>query len=254
MPLAYRIIPTILCRGRQLVKGRGFDSWRAVGIAMQAIQVHAVRGVDEVLLLDITATQEGRGPDLRLVEELSEFLFCPLTVGGGVRSVEDVKALLRAGADSVVIGTAAHALTGHGLIRACRDAVGSQAIVASIDVKGSKETNWELWTHSGKRRDGHCPHITAKRMEDAGAGEILLQSIERDGTGQGYDLDLIGEVSQEVGVPLIASGGAGSYLHMLQAIQAGASAVASGAMFQFEDATPKGAAQFLAKAGIEVRL
>lgn len=249
MGLAHRIIPTILCRGRQLVKGRGFDSWRSVGIAMQAIQVHAKRGVDEVCLLDIAATVEQRGPDLTLVRELSEFLFSPLAVGGGVRSTGDVQDLLRAGADKVVIGTAAWTSD---LVRRASGIVGSQAIVVTLDVVADPAAV-----------DDHRPGVRCVRevaperarwIAEQGAGEILLQSVERDGTGVGYDLELIKAVSNSVDIPVIASGGAGSYQHMLEAIQAGASAVASGAMFQFEDATPRGAAQFLAKAGVEVRL
>lgn len=248
MPLAHRIIPTILCRGRQLVKGKGFDSWRSVGLAIQAIKVHAARGVDEVCLLDISATSEKRGPDLELVAELAEFLFCPLTVGGGVRSVKDMKALLRAGADSVVIGTGAAEVSD--LVRDCADMAGCQAVVVSVDVG----FNNSVMIHCGRKGYGHDPVYYAEWMERVGAGEILLQSIERDGTGQGYDLKLIRSVCAAVTIPVIASGGAGNYQHMLEALQAGASAVASGAMFQFDDATPRGAARFLADHGVEVRL
>lgn len=247
--LAYRIIPTVLCRGRELVKGRQFDSWRSVGLAMQAIQVHAARGVDELCLLDVAATAEGRGPDLELVRELSDFLFAPLSVGGGVRSVEDVKALLRAGADKVVIGSHPE------IIRECAEQVGAQAIIASVDVRRGESGVSIVYLRSGREAvRGYDARLWAEALELAGAGEILLQSIDRDGTGQGYDLELIRAVSQALAIPVIASGGAGSYAHMLEAIQAGASAVASGAMFQFEDTTPRGAAQYLASKGIEVRL
>lgn len=252
MGLAHRIIPTILCRGRQLVKGRGFDSWRSVGVAIQAVKIHAARGVDEVCLLDITATKEGRGPDLDLVRELADFLFTPLAVGGGVRTVDDVKALLRAGADQIVIGSGALET---GVVREASATVGCQAITVSIDVKRG-----QVYGRCGTKPfhdnpDRPLDPVTwAREVDQAGAGEILLQSIERDGTGQGYDLDLIRAVRDAVRVPVIASGGAGNYQHMLEAIQAGASAVASGAMFQFENATPRGAAQYLARAGVEVRV
>ena len=252
MGLAHRIIPTILCRGRQLVKGRGFDSWRSVGVAIQAVKIHAARGVDEVCLLDITATKEGRGPDLDLVRELADFLFTPLAVGGGVRAVDDVKALLRAGADQIVIGSGALET---GVVREASAIVGCQGITVSIDVK-----HGQVWGRCGtvpydtSPSQPLRPEAWAREVEAAGAGEILLQSIERDGTGQGYDLALIRAVRAAVGVPVIASGGAGNYQHMLDAIQAGASAVASGAMFQFENATPRDAAQYLARAGVEVRL
>lgn len=230
------------------MKGRGFDSWRSVGLVTQAIQIHATRGVDEVCLLDVSATLEGRGPNLELVRELSEFLFAPLTVGGGIRSIGDVRELLRAGADKVVIGT--H----YEVIGTAAEIVGRQAIVASLDVRGSG-LNGQVYTRSGRfKATGPGPVRWAIDLAQAGAGEILLQSIERDGTGQGYDLKLIAAVSQAVGIPVIASGGCGSYEHMRQALEAGAVAVAAGAFFQFEHATPRGAAQYLADKGIEVRL
>lgn len=252
MPLAHRIIPTILCRGRQLVKGKGFDSWRSVGIAIQAAKIHARRGVDEVCILDIDATKEGRLADLDLVRELAEDFFIPIAVGGGVRTVNDVKSLLHAGADSIVIGTGALETD---VVREASRVVGNQAITVSIDVKQGR-----VWKRCGTVPMDSSPSTPleperwAAEVAQAGAGEILLQSIERDGTGVGYDLALIKAVHNAVRIPIIASGGAGNYQHMVEAIQAGAAAVASGAMFQFEDATPRGAALFLQKAGVEVRI
>ena len=252
MSLAHRIIPTILCRGRQAVKGKRFDSWRPIGMAAEKVRVHQMRGVDELVLLDITATAEGRGPDLKLVEELAEGMFAPLAVGGGVRTVDDVRALLRAGADKVVIGTASLET---GVVREAAAVVGSQAITVAIDVKD----------HMVHGRCGSNPYHSspsrplraaswAMELVQYGAGEILLQSIDRDGTLSGYDLALISEVSRAVGIPVIASGGAGCYDHMREAIEAGASAVAAGAMFQFTDHTPREAAKYLAWKGIEARL
>jgi len=248
MGLAHRIIPTILVRGRQAFKGVGFNSWRPIGLALEKVRVHAMRGVDEVVLLDIGATAEGRGPDLALVEELSEMLFTPLAVGGGVRSVEDMKALLRAGADKVIIGSACCEVPD--IVYQCADIAGSQAIVVSVDV-GYGNT---AMIHCGRTGYSHDPVYCAKWAERAGAGEILLQSIDRDGTMRGYDLDLIRAVTQDVGIPVIASGGAGTYEHMREAIEAGASAVAAGAMFQFGDFTPAGAARYLMENGIEARI
>lgn len=242
--LAHRVIPVILCRGRTLVKGKRFDSWRSVGVAAQAARIHAMRGVDEICLLDIGATPEGRGPDLALVEELSEAMFCPLTVGGGVRGVHDVKALLRAGADKVVIKTA-----GWMAIKEAAEVVGSQAIVAAVDVRGEVG-----WSRPKYLRPTHPIASEAWWLEKCGAGEILLTRVEREGMMNGYDLDLIRAVSGHVSIPVIAHGGCGSYEHMRQAITAGASAVAAGAFFQFEEATPKEAAKFLAAHGIEARL
>jgi cyclase len=248
MGLAHRVIPTMLMSGRKLMKGKRFDAWRSVGLVAQAVRIHQARVVDELVLLDIDATKQGRGPDLALVEELSAEVFAPLAVGGGVRSVADVKALLRAGADKVVIGTGVVEVPD--LVRKCADAVGSQAIVVSVDV-GYGDS---VMVRCGKEGYSHDALDYAGWAERAGAGEILLQAIERDGTMEGYDLELIGKVSAAVGVPVIASGGCSGYEDMRQALDAGASAAAVGALFQFTDATPRGAAQYLARQGIEVRV
>jgi len=235
MMLAVRVIPTLLYRGETLVKGKQFQSWRSVGHVQQAARIHAMRGVDELCCLDIGATPEGRGPNFALVEKLTDGNFCPVTVGGGVRTVEDVKLLLRAGADKVAIKTKAL-----DLIPRVADAVGSQAVVASLD-------------HSTKYA-AVDPVMLACEFEMYGAGEILLTSILREGMMEGYDLEMIKAVSEAVSIPVIAHGGCGTYLHMLEAIQSGASAVAAGAMFQFTDQTPRGAAEYLSSKGIEVRL
>lgn len=246
--LAKRIIPTMLCRGDQLVKGVSFDSWRSVGHAMQAIRVYNSRSVDELIYLDIAATPEGRGPDFETVQKLTAECFMPITVGGGVRSVEDVRGLLNAGADKVAIGTA---MFDPHLIAECSATFGRQAIVVAIDVaQDGVRTNCGASSFFPPVNAA----VVAKEMEWRGAGEILLTSIDRDGTLQGYDLDLISAVSNAVSIPVIAAGGAGTYEHLYEGIKAGASAVAAGAMFQFTDATPRGAAQYLATKGIEVRL
>lgn len=249
--LATRIIPTLLCRGAALYKGERFNSWRQVGHALQATKIHQARGVDELILLDIGATPEGRGPNFAMVEQLAECCFMPLTVGGGVRSVEDVRGLLNAGADKVAICTA----VATDLLAECAGIFGRQALVASIDVKdGCAWTRCGTYKLRGDTVGDINPVVWTAICENEGAGEILLTSIDRDGTLQGYDLDLIREVSQAVSIPVIASGGCGTYEHMYEAIQAGASAVAAGAMFLFTDQTPKGAAQYLAQRGIETRL
>lgn len=244
--LAKRIVPTLLCRGRTLVKGISFDSWRSVGMAAQAVRVHQTRGVDELVLLDIGATPGMRSPDLRLIEELSEVCFMPLAVGGGVRSVQDVKALLLSGADKVVVGTAAY--EDPYLIDKIAHSVGSQAVVVAIDVKAGK-----VWINCGMKATVSDPVRYAVSVAERGAGEILLTNIENEGRMEGYDLDLIQRVSQAVGIPVIAAGGAGSYEHLHQAILSGADAVAAGALFAFTDCTPLGAAEYLTGKGIEVR-
>lgn len=250
--LAKRIIPTLLMNGDKLVKGRQFNSWRSVGHIMQAAEIYAQRGVDEIVLLDIAATPEGRGPNLKQIEKVAAKFYTPLTVGGGVRSVDDVRDLLKAGADKVAIGSGAFDMT---LLYDAAEKFGSQAIAASIDYRGSV-----CYLQCGKRAltsmDGrpYSPLDAALSAQERGAGEILLTSIEREGTLSGYDLETLHAVSSALRIPVIAHGGCGAYQHMREAIDAGASAVAAGAMFQFIDATPRGAAQYLAEQGIEARV
>jgi cyclase len=251
--LSKRIIPTLLCRGRNLYKGKQFKSWRSVGLVMQAVKVHQARGVDELILMDISATREKRGPDLSLVRELGDCCFTPLTVGGGVTKLQDVESLLRAGADKVAICSGIWGF-GNTLLDQCVARFGGQAIVAVVEYHemgfiGRPTTSIDC----GRSQSYASPLDTAKDYAQRGAGEILLSSVARDGMMEGYDLKTIREVSQLVSVPLIASGGCGSYEHALAAIKAGADAVATGAMLQFTDATPAGMAEFLHDKGVEVR-
>lgn len=243
MGLAKRIIPTLLCRGRQLIKGRAFASWRSVGVAAQAVRVHQARGVDELVLLDISATPEARGPDLTLVEDLAEVCFMPLAVGGGIRRIEDVRNLLKAGADKVVLG--AQAYRNPALVRDIAATVGSQALVVAVDV----EADGSVRHGPGARADQW-----ARAMQVLGAGEIMVTSVPREGALDGYDLDLIRSVALAVTIPVVAHGGCGTPQHMLEALQAGADAVAAGSMFQFTDTTPRAAAAYLQAAGMEVRV
>lgn len=232
--LAKRVIPVFLQRGNSLVKGKQFNSWRTVGHVRQAVKIYQSRGVDELIYLDIAATPEGRGPDFDMVRNLADECFMPITIGGGVRSVEDVRRLLEAGADKVSICN--HAVEHPEFISESAKIFGSQAIVIAIDaIEIRSATQW------------------AKEVSNRGAGEILLTSVERDGMMEGYDLDLIKSVSQAVNIPVVAAGGCGTPEHMNQAIKAGASAVASGAMFAFTDVTPRIAAKYLAEQGIEIR-
>lgn len=246
MGLAVRIIPTLLKRGEQLVKGRQFNAWRSVGVVEQAATICGSRGVDEVILLDIDATPSGRGPDFDFVERVAPNFFTPLTVGGGVRSVEHVERLLRAGADKVAIRTGAIAEST--LIYDCTKRFGRQAIVVAIDVR--EDYGWRVQTMGA----GPGPVEWARNLETVGAGEILLTSIDREGTMEGYDLELIRAVSKAVDIPVIAHGGCSGYPDMLAAVEAGASAVAAGALFQFTNHTPLGAAQWLAQHGVETRI
>lgn len=236
MTLAKRVIPTMLVRGRTLVKGKQFAGDRSIGHVQQAARVHAMRGVDELLILDIGATTENRSPDLDMVRELSAGCFIPITVGGGVKTVEDIDALLRAGADKVAVCSAAK--SDPMFIARASDRFGRQAIVVVVE-----------------HDDDHAPTVAAALNADhLGAGEIVVQSRQSDGAMTGYDLDLIERVSMSVSVPVVASGGCSGYADMLEALKRGASAVAAGALFSFTDATPKGAAQYLHEHGIPVRL
>lgn len=278
MALAHRIIPVLLHRDGALVKGKQFDAWRSVGHPLQAARIHASRGVDELIVLDIGATPAGRGPDFKMVEKLCHDSFTPITVGGGVRSVDDVRDLLNAGADKVAIGSGIYLKDG--LVESAVSKFGSQAIVASVDyrynnVKGSTYVDGTPVTDYLPFVVANCgineivfqeaPEIPVKYVPNppwiaqnvtryGGAGEVLLQAIDLDGTMQGYDLDMIASVADATHVPVIASCGAGSYEHMHQAIDAGADAVAASSLFLFTDCTPKGAAQYLDDVGVEVRV
>ena len=225
--------------GQTLVKGVGFDAWRSVGHPLQAINVFQLREVDEILFLDITATTEGRRPNFALIEQLSEKCFVPLTVGGGVTSVDDVRDLLRAGADKVSIKTASD------IIKPATQTFGSQAIVCCCDMP--EATEW----HTAKAGLVGDPGSSTIREE---AGELLLQSVPRDGMMCGYHTELIAGASEGLSMPIIASGGAGTYEHFARAIDAGASAVAAGAMWLFTEQTPLEAKKYLKARGYDVRL
>jgi imidazole glycerol-phosphate synthase subunit HisF len=246
--LAKRIIPTLLYRGDQLVKGKQFNSWRSVGHVLQAARVYAARGVDELVVLDIAATPAGRGPDFKLVEKITAPSFTPITVGGGVRTVTDVRDLLNAGADKVAVCSSAFTRY---VVAEATAKFGRQAVVGAIDVKAGAP---HARCGTVAKDLAGSPVEWAKWLEAFGAGEILLTSIDREGTLAGYDLPTVRDVCSAVSVPVVAHGGCGTYEHMREAIAAGASAAAAGAMFQFTDATPKGAAQYLAARGVETRL
>ena len=248
--LKTRVMPTLLYKDFGLVKGLSFDSRRRVGSAMQAVKVYNLREVDELVFLDVTATLDGRAPDYELIDDLADECFMPLTVGGGVRSVEHVRGLLQVGADRVLLNTAA--VEQPEVIRASADVFGTQCIAVSIDAR-RVDAAFEAFTHAGTRPTGRDPAELAREAEANGAGEILLTSIDRDGTMTGYDLELIERIATIVSIPLIASGGAGSYGHMHEALAAGASAVAAAAMFHYTEHTPLGAKRFLASKGIAVR-
>jgi imidazole glycerol-phosphate synthase subunit HisF len=229
--LKIRVIPTLLHKSWGLVKGVRFDSLRAVGSPMQAIKVYNLRNVDELVFLDVTATAEQRGPDFDLIDELADECFMPLAVGGGIRNLDDVRRLLAVGAAS--------------------DRFGAQCVVVSIDTK----RDGSVWTHSGSFPTGRDAVEVAREMERLGAGELLVQSVDDDGVMAGYDVETIARVSAAVSIPVIASGGAGNFAHMIEVIAAGgASAVAAASIFHFTEQTPMEAKQALGAAGYPVRV
>ena len=238
MPLAHRIIPVLLHDRHILIKGRGFDWHRPIGHVQQAARIYATRGVDELILLDINATDRAMGPDVGLIESIAGPQFTPLTVGGGIRHQADVQALLDAGADKVAIRSAWR--RDPTVVQKLADRYGSQAICVSIDYRLRTTTLAAVIS-------------AAQQAQDDGAGEILLTDMDREGACQGYDLQTIAAVTDRLEIPVIAHGGAGSYEHMAGAILAGASAVAAGTLFAFHDATPRQAAEYMAERGIEVR-
>lgn len=251
--LKTRIIPTLLYKHTGLVKDRQFASDRPVGGALQAIKVYSLREVDELVFLDIAATRVGQGPDIALIDDLADECFMPFSVGGGVRTTEDIRNLLMVGADKVILNTAAFANSR--LIESGATSFGSQCIVVSVDVWRGEDGTLEVFSHSGTQATGRSPVDWAKQAESEGAGEILLTSINRDGMMNGYDLDLIAAITCAVSVPVIASGGAGSYADMEAAIRQGdAAAVAASSMFQFTEQTPRAAKRHLHSRGIPVRL
>ena len=251
--LKIRIIPTLLWKDYGLVKGIGFDSWRRVGSVLPSIKVYTAREVDELILVDITASRDNREPDYDSIKDFCFECSVPMCVGGGIRNLEQVRKLLRVGADKVSINSAA--FDAPNLISQIALNFGTQCVVASIDVKKNIDGHYVCMSRSGTHLTAHNPVEWAKQMEERGAGEILLTSIDRDGTMQGYDLELIKAVSSAVSIPVIASGGAGDFEHMFEAITiGGSSAVAAASIFQFTEKTPLEAKVYLKKKGIQVRL
>ena len=251
--LKLRVMPTMLYKDLTLVKGVGFDSWRRVGSLLQQVKVYNLREVDELVFVDITATKEGRPPDFQLIDDFADECFMPLTVGGGVRTIDDIRRLLQVGADKVAINSAA--ISTPTLISEGAQLFGSQCIVVSIDYKKHGDGPYEVYTHAGSRPTGLDPVRFAEQVENLGAGEILLTSIDRDGTFRGYDIDLTRQVVESVDIPVIASGGASSYADMAAVIeQAKVAAVAAASIFHFTEQTPLEAKRYLKSKGISVRV
>jgi len=251
--LKIRIIPVLLHKNHGLVKGVGFRSWRRIGTAVPAIKVYESRQVDELIFLDIAATPEKRMVDHIEIDQLADECSMPLTVGGGVRTTGDFHRLLRAGADKVSVNTGA--IENPELIDEAARLYGAQCVVASIDFRRRADGRHEVYGGCGAFATGKDPVAWAKEVADRGAGEILLTSIDRDGTMTGYDTGLIRRVAESVPVPVIAAGGAGNYEHMRQAVSDGkADALAAASIFHFTEQTPVEAKRYLAARGFNIRI
>ncbi len=252
--LARRIIPCLDVKDGRVVKGINFLSLRDAGDPVEQAAAYDAQGADEVCYLDISASPEGRSTLLDVVARTADQVFAPLTVGGGVRSVEDAERLLDAGADKIAINTAA--IRNPALITAAAERFGSQAIVVAIDAKrapGASSVRWEVYSHGGRTPEGLDALAWCRRVAELGAGEILLTSMDRDGTGKGYDVELLRAVAASVSIPLIASGGVGVLDHLADGLEAGADAVLAASIFHFGQHTIGEAKAFLAGRGIEIR-
>jgi cyclase len=254
--LAKRVIPCLDVKDGRVVKGVRFVDLRDAGDPVEAALAYDAQGADELVFLDITASHEDRRIMLDVVTRTAEGIYMPLTVGGGLRGIDDVRALLRAGADKVSLNTAA--LARPALIREAAERFGSQCIVVAIDARrhpGPGPGRWGVFTHGGRRPTGRDAVEWAQEAVQLGAGEILLTSMDRDGTKDGYDLELTRAVSEGVAVPVIASGGAGSLEHLCEGLVEGrADAVLAASIFHFGIHTIAEAKQYLRQRGVEVRV
>jgi cyclase len=251
MSLRVRVIPCLDVKDGRVVKGVQFVSLRDAGDPVEQARAYDAAGADELMFLDITASHENRGIILDVVARTADVCFMPLSVGGGIRTVEDARRLLLAGADKVSINTAA--VENRDLISACADAFGSQATVVAIDAK-RVDDRWRVFTYGGRKDTGLDAVAYAVEAVEKGAGEILLTSMDRDGAKTGYDLPLLKAISSAVGVPVIASGGAGNAQHMVDAvIQGGADAVLAASIFHFGEVSIGQVKAAMAGAAIPVR-
>ena len=249
--LAKRIIPCLDVKDGRVVKGVNFLNLRDAGDPAECAARYDAAGADEITFLDITATLESRRTIIDVVERTAAQCFCPLTVGGGIKELDQVRDLLRAGADKVSINTAA--VADPDFVSAASDRFGSQCIVVAVDAKRA-DGGWEVFTHSGTRGTGLEMIAWCEEVVRRGAGEILLTSMDRDGTKEGYDLEGLRAVSRSVGVPVIASGGAGTLSHLCQALTEGeADAALAASIFHYGEHTVAEAKEFLASRGVPVR-
>jgi cyclase len=228
-----RVIPCLLLKNDGLVKTIKFKDPTYLGDPINVVRIFNDKEVDELVLLDITATVERRKPRIKIISEIAEECFMPLGYGGGIRDLGDIQEILALGVEKVIVNS--YAIENPGFIRVAADVVGSQSIVVSIDVKRNRRGHYEVFTNSGQKGTGLDPVRHAKEMERMGAGELILTSIDRDGTMQGYDIELIRKVAEAIHIPLVACGGSASINDLIDAVKAGgASAAAAGSMFVFQ--------------------
>jgi len=252
LALAKRIIPCLDVHAGRVVKGVNFVQLRDAGDPVEIARRYDEAGADELAFLDITASSDARDTIVEVIERVADQVFIPLTVGGGVRSIEDVRKLLNAGADKVSINTAA--VENPELVAQAARRFGSQAIVVAIDARSTGPGRWEVFTHGGRKARGLDAVEWSRAMTQKGAGEILLTSMDRDGTKSGFDLELTSAVSRAVSVPVIASGGVGTLAHLAEGIErGGAYAVLAASVFHFGEIGIQEAKRFLAARGIEMR-
>ena len=257
MGLAKRIIPCLDVDNGRVVKGVNFVGIRDAGDPVEIAMRYNEQGADEVTFLDITASHEGRDTTVHTVEQIAEHVFIPLTVGGGIRTVDDIRTMLNAGADKVSINTAA--IHNPELVRESAERFGSQCIVVAIDAKRVDDVDgqprWEIFTHGGRKPTGINAVEWAMKMADLGAGEILLTSMDRDGTKNGFELGVTRAITDAVDIPVIASGGVGNLDHLVEGVtKGGADAVLAASIFHFGEYTVPEAKAYMADNGIEVRL
>jgi len=249
--LKNRIIPCLDVKNGRVVKGINFVDLKDAGDPVEQAKIYSDGGADEICFLDITASNENRETIYEVVEKTSKKCFVPLTVGGGVRSIDDINKLLVCGADKVSINTAA--VENSKVVADSSKKFGSQCIVVAIDAKKNGD-KWEVFTHGGRKNSGIDALEYAKKMEDSGAGELLVTSMDRDGTQVGYDIELMSKISSKVNIPLIASGGVGNLDHLVEGIKSGkASAVLAASIFHYGKYSVEEAKQYLESKGIPVR-
>jgi cyclase len=251
--LAKRISPCLDVKAGRVVKGINFEGLRDAGDPVEIARRYDEQGADELTFLDITASSDERDIIIHVVEQVAEQVFIPLTVGGGVRVVDDVRRLLNAGADKVSMNTAA--VQNPQLVANASGKVGSQCIVVAIDAKQAADGRWEVYTHGGRKGTGLDAVEWARRVQQLGAGEILLTSMDRDGTKNGFDLPLTRAISDAVDIPVIASGGVGTLTHLAEGVLEGhADAVLAASIFHYGEYTVREAKEYMRSRGIEVRL